>query len=219
MPPVERFICRFAAEPPQAPLPDGEWAQALQAEFLAACLRIDAEGQEIGEAGELRWFPDRTWNRRTYVPVTARTSTDLELFGYVSYIAGDPDGPGGDAEPSSFRSIADYTDETAERNPDWRIDLCEEVIGRWRGDAGHRAEMTLVWGVPLLSGARVATAELAGLAVDQCAIADDRFTLIAPDAYRSDYVDVKLWDADGRELASESLYVDDDDEDEDEDED
>ena len=37
-------------------------------------------------------------------------------------------------------------------------------------------------------------------------------TLIAPDAYRSDYLDVKLWDADGRELASESLYVDDEEE-------
>jgi hypothetical protein len=40
----------------------------------------------------------------------------------------------------------------------------------------------------------------------------DRFTLIAPDAYRSDFLDVKLWDADGRELASESLYVDDEEE-------
>jgi hypothetical protein len=210
MPPVERFICRFAAEPPQETFPGGDWAQTLQAEFLAACLRIDGEGQDVGEAQELRWFPDRTWNRRTYVPVTAPTSTGLELFGYVSFIAGDPEGSGSDAEPSSFRSMADFTDETAERNPDWRIDLCEEVIGRWRGDGGHSAEMTLVWGVPLLAGARVATAELAGLAVDQCTLAEDRFTLIAPDAYRSDYVDVKLWDADGRELASESLYVEDD---------
>ena len=75
--------------------------------------------------------------------------------------------------------------------------------------------MTLVWGVPLLTSARIATAELAGLAVDQCALVEDRFTLIAPDNFRADFLDVKLWDADGRELASESLYVDDD-EDEDE---
>jgi hypothetical protein len=210
MPPVERFVCRFAAEPPQEGLPHGAWAQTLQAEFLAACLRIDADGQELGEAGGLRWFPDRTWNGRTYVPVTARTSTGLELFGYVSFIPGDPDGD--EAEPSDFVSSADFTDETVERNPDWRIDLCEEVIGRWRGEGGRSAEMTLVWGVPLMGGARAATAELASLAVDQCAIVDDRFTLIAPDAYRSDYLDVKLWDADGRELASESLYVDDEDE-------
>jgi hypothetical protein len=208
MPPVERFVCRFAAEPPQEGLPHGAWAQTLQAEFLAACLRIDAEGQEIGEARELRWFPDRTWGGRTYVPVTARTTTDLELFGFVSYIPGD-------SEPADFTARADYTEETAERNPDWHIDLNEEVIGTWRGEGGRSADMTLVWGVPLLSGARVATAELAGLAVDQCAIVEDRFSLIAPDAYRSDFLDVKLWDADGRELASESLYVEDD-EDEDE---
>jgi hypothetical protein len=210
MPPVERFVCRFAAEPPQEALPHGAWAQTLQAEFLAACLRVDAEGQEIGEARELRWFPDRTWNGRTYVPVTARTSTDLELFGFVSFVAGDPGATGVAAEPSAFEARSDFTDETAERNPDWRIDLCEEVVGRWRGEGGRSADMTLVWGVPLLSRAVAATAELAGLAVDQCALVDDRFTLLAPDAYRSDYLDVKLWDADGRELASESLYVDDD---------
>jgi hypothetical protein len=213
MPPVERFVCRFAAEPPQEALPHGAWAQTLQAEFLAACLRVDAEGQEIGEARELRWFPDRTWNGRTYVPVTARTTTDLELFGYVSFVPGDRDADGPEAEPSGFRATADFTDETAERNPDWKIDLCEEVIGRWRGEGDRSAEMTLVWGVPLIASARAATAELAGLAVDQCALIEDRFTLIAPDAYRSDYLDVKLWDSDGRELASESLYVEDDEED------
>jgi hypothetical protein len=213
MPPVERFVCRFAAEPPQEGLPHGEWATTLQAEFLAACLRIDAEGEEIGEARELRWFPDRTWNGRTFVPVTAGTTTGLELFGFVSFLAGDADSSGDAAEPSDFESAADFTSETAERNPDWRIDLCEEVVGQWRGDGGRRADMTLVWGVPLLSGARVATGELAGLAVDQCTLTDDRFTLIAPDNYRSDFLDVKLWDGDGRELASESLYVDDEDED------
>ena len=212
MPPVERFVCRFAAEPPQEPLADGAWAETLQAEFLAACLRIDADGQDLGEARELRYFPDRSWSGRTFVPITARTTTDLELFGYVSFRPGDPGANGEGAEPSDFVATADFTDETAERNPDWRIDLCEEVIGIWRGEGGRSAEMTLVWGVPLMAGARVATAELAGLAVDQCTLVEDRFTMIAPDAYRSDYLDVKLWDADGRELASESLYVDDEEE-------
>jgi len=213
MPPVERLVCRFAAEPPQEALPHGAWAQTLQAEFLAACLRIDADGQDLGEAGELRFFPDRAWNGRTYVPITARTTTELELFGYVSFVPGDPAGVAEEAEPWDFAATADFTEETADRNPDWRIDLCEEVVGTWRGEGGRSAEMTLVWGVPLIAGARVVTAELAGLAVDQCTLVDDRFTMIAPDAYRSDYLDVKLWDADGRELASESLYVDDDEED------
>jgi hypothetical protein len=69
--------------------------------------------------------------------------------------------------------------------------------------------MTLVWGVPLMPGGALVTAELANLAVDQCELVDERFTLIAPDNYRSDYLEVKLWGKRGDELASESLYVDD----------
>jgi hypothetical protein len=42
-----------------------------------------------------------------------------------------------------------------------------------------------------------------------------RFTLIAPDNYRSDFLDVKLWDKAGGEIAAESLYVEDDEDDED----
>ena len=73
--------------------------------------------------------------------------------------------------------------------------------------------MTLVWGTPMIGRAVVATAELAGLAVDQCLVRDDRFTLLAPDNFRGDFLDVKLWDSDGRELAAESLYVEDDEDD------
>jgi hypothetical protein len=205
MPPVERFVCRFAAEPPQAGPPEGAWAGRLEDEFRAACERIETEGEELGEIGELRFFPDRTWGGRTYVPVTAPTSAGLELFGFVSFVPGVPD-------PHGFAASADFTDQTADRNPEWQVDLSDEVIGNWRGDAGRSAEMTLVWGVPLVGGGRVATAELAGLAVDQCEIRDDRFTLLAPDAYRGDYLDIKLWDADGREVVSESLYTEDVDE-------
>jgi hypothetical protein len=209
MPPVERFVCRFAAEPPQQEAPSGDWAATLQAEFLAACLRIDTDGEELGDAGELRFFPDRSWAGRTYVPVTTRTSTGLELFGYVAFAAGE------DGEPEAFTASADFTDETAERHPEWHVDLCDEVVGTWRGERGRAADMTLVWGVPVVSGGRVATAELAGLAVDQCELREDRFTLLAPDAYRGDFLDIKLWDADGREIASESLYTEEDDEDDD----
>ena len=81
-------ICRFAAEPPQGALPPEE---TLQAEFLAACLRVETEegDPDLGAAGEIHWFPDRTWSGRTYVPATARTDTGLELFGYVSFAPGD----------------------------------------------------------------------------------------------------------------------------------
>ena len=92
MPPEDRFVCRFAAEPPQDGPAAGRWADTLTAEFLEACLRIDSEGEDLGEAGVPTFYPDRTWNGRTYVPVTARTTTDLEVFGYVSFVPGDPEG-------------------------------------------------------------------------------------------------------------------------------
>jgi hypothetical protein len=211
MPPEDRFVPRFAAEPPQDLLPYGRWAETLQGEFLAACLHIDAGDEELGEPGEIVWYPDRTWHGRTFVPATAPTSAGLELFGYVSFAPA-----AGVEEAGDFHATADVTAETAGANPDWRIDLCDEVVGAWRGEQGQVAAMTLVWGRPLVDGAAIATAELADLAVDQCLLVDDRFTLIAPDAYRGDTLDVKLFDARGRQLARESLYAeDDDDEDED----
>jgi hypothetical protein len=78
--------------------------------------------------------------------------------------------------------------------------------------------MTLVWGTPLVDRAAVATAELAGLTVDQCVLIENRFTLLAPDDYRGDTLDVAVFDGGARELARESLYTDDG-EDEDEAED
>jgi hypothetical protein len=208
MPPEPRFIVRFAAEPPQEGLPYGRWAEQLQAELLAACLRIDSEGDDLGEPGDITWFPDRTYGGRTYVPGTARTSTGFELFGHVSF-ARDEDG-----EPTDFAAAADYTGETVEANPDWQIDLCDEVVGTWRGENGNAAAMTLVWGVPLVRNGAIATAELADLAVDQCTLIEGRFTLLAPDDYRGDTLDVKLFDVRGNELARESLYEDDDEDDE-----
>ena len=78
--------------------------------------------------------------------------------------------------------------------------------------------MTLVWGRPLVDGGAVATAELADLAVDQCALVEDRFTLIAPDDYRQDFLEIKLFNVRGEELARESLYAEDDEADDDDEE-
>ena len=209
MPPEERIVCRFAAEPPQGPLPYGRWADRLQAEFLAACLRVETDDVDLGEPGEVRWYPDRTWAGRTYVPATSLTGTGVELYGYVSFAPGDAE-----QEPSDFAAWADYTQDTAEQHPEWRLDVSEEVVGGWRGDAGEVAAMTLVWGVPLMEGGATVTAELDGTAVDQCAILDGRFTLLAPDAYRDAYLEIALWDGRANQLARESLYEDEEDEDE-----
>jgi hypothetical protein len=207
MPPVERFLPRFAAEPPQEELPYGRWEERLSQEFLAAAAAIDGGEEELGEPGTVTWYPDRSWHGRTYVPATSRTTTGYELFGYVRFLPAEEGG-----EPSDFSAHVDFTDETAERNPDWQLDLCEEVVGAWRGHFGAVATMTLVWGRPLLSGGRIVTAELADLAVDQCELVEERFTLIAPDDYRGDLLEIKLFDLKGRELARESLYAGEDDE-------
>ena len=204
MAPTDRFVPRFAAEPPQEGLPYGRWAHRLSDAFYEACGRIDSEGEDLGEPGDVAFHPDRTYGGRTYVPATAPTSTGHELFGYVSFA---PAGEGG--EPSDFQAMADYTLETAERHPEWRIDLNDDEIGRWRGEEGNTATISLVWGRPLVDGGAVATAELADLVVDQCALLEDRFTLIAPDDYRSDLLEVRLYDHNGRELARESPYEDD----------
>ncbi len=201
MPPTDRFVCRFVAEPPQEGLPYGRWAERLGREFLAACLAVDAEGEDLGEPGDIAWYPDRTWNGRTYVPATSRTSTNLELFGYVSFAPGHDGG-----EPQDFDAVADFTDEIAEAHPEWRLDLCDEVLGGWRGEHGNVAAITLVWGRPLLAKGATVTAELAGLAVDQANILEGRFTLVAADDYRGDTLEVHLWDSRGKELARESLY-------------
>ena len=203
MPPTDRLVPRYAAEPPQEGLPYGRWAHRLSDAFYEACARIDSEGEEIGEPGDIAFHPDRSYGGRTFVPATAPTSTGLELFGFVSFVPGGEEG-----EPSDFEATADFTAETAERNPEWKIDLNDEQIGRWRGEEGRVASIALVWGSPLVEGGAIVTAELADLAVDQCVLVDDRFTLIAPDDYRSDLLEVKLFDRTGRELARESLYED-----------
>jgi hypothetical protein len=205
MTPTDRFVPRFAAEPPQeGGLPYGRWEQRLSEQQLEVWESLDTEGEQISKAGEIAWYPDRSWHGWSYVPATALTQEGYELYGYVRFAAAGEQG----GEPTSFSAFGDFTAETAEHNPDWRLDVCEQPIGSWRGRGGAVAAMTLVWGRPLLAGGRLATAELGGVTVDQCELIDGRFTLIAPDDYQHDLLEVALWDGNGRELARESLYAD-----------
>jgi hypothetical protein len=192
----------YVAEVPQEPAPYGRWEETLRSHFLVAAGAI-ATDEEVGDPGHLTWFPERTWNGRTYVPVTAPTSEGFELFGFVSYTR-EHEG----AEATDFEAKADYTDETAEANPDWTLDLSDEEIGQWRGPEGRRGVVTLVWGVALVPDGAVATTELGPTTTDQCILADNRFTLISLDDYTGDYVEVRLYGKRGAELAQESLYED-----------
>ncbi|WP_320671742.1 hypothetical protein [Patulibacter defluvii] len=211
MPELERFLPRYAAEPPQETAPYGRWAERLEAAFLVAAREVEldpedeAQADGVGDPGEPTWYPDRSWHGRTFVPISTRTSTGLELYGHVRYIPAGDDG----GEPRALEGEADITSEVAENNPDWQIDLCETVVGSWRGD-GDVAAMTLVWGRPLVNGAAHAIAELDGIVVDRCPVVDGRFTLLAPDDYRGDTLEVAVLAGDGKELARESLYAEDD---------
>ena len=203
MPPDARPIPRYIAEPPQEPLPYGRWAEALGGHFLEGAGRIDAD-EELGEPGEITWFPDRSFDGRTYVPGTARTTNGYELFGYVSFGRGAERGG-----PADFDAQVDYTGETADANPDWSLDLSDQEVGAWRGPEARQGVITLVWGVALVPNGAVATAELGPTTTDQCELTKDRFTLVSLDAYTGDYIEVRLYDRRGSELARESLYAED----------
>jgi hypothetical protein len=193
VPPSERPILQYAAEPPQEPLPYGRWAETLAEHFERA-----AET----EISEILWFPERSFGGRTYVPATAGAG-DGEVFGYVSYTR-EHEG----AQAADIVAVADYTDETAADNPDWTLDLSDQEIGHWRGPQGRRGVITLVWGVSLVANGVVATAELGPTTTDQCELLDERFTLVSLDAYTGDYVEVRVYGTDGTELTRESLYED-----------
>lgn len=202
--PIPRFIADASAEG----LPYGRWALRLRDEFAKACEPHISEAG--GPPGEVTWFPERAWGRRVYVPGVAPVDgadTPSEYFGYVSFMR-PAEGEGGEA--GSFESSADFTDVTADQNPDWLIDLNEEVIGSWRGESERRGEVTLVWGTPLVRGASAATAELDAEVMDQTPVTDERFSLIAVDAVKGFpdelYLEVKIWSAQGQQLAVESLY-------------
>ena len=186
----------FAAEPPQEPLPYGRWEEALADHFLGAVASETGEG----EVGEITWFPDRSFDARTYVPATAPAG-EGEVCGYVSYLR-EHEG----AQATDFRADAYFTEDTAAANPDWELDLSDLEIGHWRGPQGRRGRVTLVWGMAMVPNGAVATTELGPTTTDQCELIDDRFTLISLDDYTGDFIDVRLYGPKGMELAKESLY-------------
>jgi hypothetical protein len=208
MTPNPRPIPHFIADSTQEGIPHGRFAERLREAFATAVAEIEDLPAGAGLPAELDWFPERAWGGRVWVPCSANSESEegkLELFGHVSYVQP----PGG--EPGDFSAKADFTDVLAEDNSDWRIDLNDDVIGRWRGENGRGGAVTLVWGRPLVRGAVAATAELDGETVDQEEISQDRFTLIALDAlegYGDEvFLQVKLWSRRALELASESLYA------------
>jgi len=207
VPPNPRPIPRFIADSTQEGIPHGRFAERLAGPFREACDKLGDLPDGVSADGELDWFPERAWGGRVWVPCSTRAEGaegEVELFGHVSYVQPEQ------GDPTDFHAKADFTGVLAEDNEDWRIDLNDDVIGRWRGENGRAGAVTLVWGRPLVQGAVAASAELEYETVDQEAISSGRFTLIALDALEG-YGDeilmqVKLWSNRAKELASESLY-------------
>jgi hypothetical protein len=216
MPPLPRPYPRFVADSPQEGNPYGRWEERLRTEFAKACAGHADEAGAPLDPETIKWFPERGWGGRVYVPATGgaveaegeseETAGPVEYFGWVSFERLE------EGEPRELAAKADFTDVTAEDNPDWKIDLSDDVIGAWRSEGERGGDITLVWGLPLVRGAIAATAELDGEVLDQAAVTDGRFTLVAVDAvhgFDDDdmYLEVKLWDRLLREIAAESLYA------------
>ena len=219
MPIDNRPFPRFVADASRHGIPHGRFAERLATAFKAACEEIEDLPAGTAIPDELTWFPERAWSGRVWVPVSGDSEAvmeeggepePIELFGFVSFVQ--PEG----GDPDDFKASADFTDVVAGENPDWTIDISDEVIGTWHGEQGREASMTLVWGRSLVQGAFAVTAELAEVTVDQDPLFGgqgdkaDRFTLIAPDAlknYGDDaYLEIRLWTSRGKEVARESLY-------------
>ncbi|UJA18899.1 hypothetical protein HJD18_00885 [Thermoleophilia bacterium SCSIO 60948] len=218
MPPIARPIPRFIADAAVEPAPYGRWAERLIEVFEAETLMLADEAGAPLDTETIRWFPERSWGGRTYVPVTGSAVTSppdgepadgggpVEYFGWVAFTRGEEG-----SEPTDLDGSADFTDVTAAENPDWQVDLNDSVIGAWRAEGKRGGDVTLVWGLPMVRAAVAATAELDGDVLDQTPVVDGRFTLIAVDAVAGFgdedlLLGVKLWDRQLREIASESLY-------------
>src|SRR3954454_6734218 len=130
MPPVSRPYPRFIADAAQEGAPYGRWAERLTEEFTRACEALAGEAGAPLDPETLRWFPERGYGGRAYVPASGRGG-GVEYFGWVSFSRPE------EGEAAHFMARADFTDVTADENPDWRIDLNDDVIGRWRADGGR----------------------------------------------------------------------------------
>ena len=204
------------ADASQEGRPYGRYEERLREVFATACEPLAEEAGAALDPMTVKWFPDRSWGGRVYVPASGRATAAVtgedgeavlaEYYGWVSFRRGEEG-----EEPQDLSAKADFTDVTAEENPDWQIDLNDDVIGDWRTDGGRGGDVTLIWGLPLVRGAVAATAELDGETIDQGPIADGRFTLLAVDAvhgFGDDlFLEVKLWGRSMKLLASESLYA------------
>ena len=195
-PPITRPFPCFIADSPQEGRPYGQWAKRLEEEFAKACEPHADEAGAPLDPETIRWFPERGWGGRVYVPGAGRATEPTERRRAQGGRAGLGPGAGRVLRPRLLRASRGWrAGRPAGRAPtspaspprtirSWKIDLSDDVIGAWRAEGDRGGDITLVWGLPLVRGAVAATAELDGEVLDQAPVQDGRFTLIAVDAVR-----------------------------------
>ena len=128
MPPNPRPIPRFIADSTQEGIPHGRFAARLATEFREACEAIEdlPEGVEVPGGG--RVVPRARLGGRVWVR-PARAETRGPRARWSCSATSPTRGRRAASRPTSAPS-ADFTDVLAEDNPDWRIDLNDDVIGQ-----------------------------------------------------------------------------------------
>src|SRR3954452_6405488 len=101
-PPLPRPFPRFIADSPQERNPYGRWEERLRDEFASACEPHAGEAGGPLDPEAIKWFPERGWGGRVYVPSTGRAAgtadggepadgeqahgaARIEYFGWVSF--------------------------------------------------------------------------------------------------------------------------------------
>ena len=193
---------RNVAEPPHEPTPHGRWADRLRAEFLAAAQDLATTSASPASWPSIRTAPG-TATPTSRSPRRPRPTPALRLRALRRR-----DRRARPGRLHRLRRLHRGDRRSATRTGSSTSATRSSAAGTGRASA--RASMTLVWGRALVTGGAVATAELGETTVDQCALAGDRFTLLAPDDYAGALLEVRLYTQAGEEIARESLYDDDD---------
>ena len=70
MPPIARPFPRFIADATQEGPPTGRFKERLDEKFAEACAKYADEAGSPLDLASIRWFPERAWGGRVWVPAT-----------------------------------------------------------------------------------------------------------------------------------------------------
>ena len=71
-PPIARPFPRFLSDSAQESRPYGRWEERLRDSFALACGPFADDAGTTLDPDTLRFFPERTWGGRTFIPAVGR---------------------------------------------------------------------------------------------------------------------------------------------------